>query len=404
VRIFLVLSSLGALLLAAGCGGGSSHTSNAGGNPVTPPTTNAAAVLVNPGPANTVNIAFVSVTVCVPGTSTCQTIPNIQVDTGSSGLRLIYSTITQPLALPAQTVNGNPVAECMQFADGFSWGAVRLATVQVANEQATNIPIQIIADPSMPTIPQACQSTGVAEQTPSTFGANGILGLSPFIQDCGPGCAVAGASNAGFYYVCASTGCGLTDQPAAVALAQQVPNPVASFTTDNNGVSLQLPAIPSTGANNVSGSLVFGIGTQSNNGLGSAQVFPVDPNYGLFTVSFNGISYADGIIDSGSNGIFFTDVSSTPTCFSANFYCPGSAQSLSATNIATNNSSGKVTFTISNASTLFSSGNAAFNNLGGPNSDPSGFDWGLPFHFGRNVYTAIEGRSTPGGTGPYFAY
>jgi len=42
-----------------------------------------------------------------------------------------------------------------------------------------------------------------------------------------------------------------------------------------------------------------------------------------------------------------------------------------------------------------------FNNLGGPGHDS--FDWGLPF-FGRNVFTAIEGRSTPGGTGPYWAY
>ncbi|MBV9619664.1 MAG: DUF3443 family protein, partial [Gammaproteobacteria bacterium] len=32
------------------------------------------------------------------------------------------------------------------------------------------------------------------------------------------------------------------------------------------------------------------------------------------------------------------------------------------------------------------------------------FDLGLPFFYGRNVYTAIEQQSTPGGTGPYYAY
>ena len=292
----------------------------------------------------------------------------------------------------------------MQFADGFSWGSVKLATVQVAGEQATNIPIQIIGDPNFSTIPQSCQATGVAEDTVATFGANGILGVSPFIQDCGPACTVAGSSNAGFYYVCASSGCGLTDQPAAVALAQQVPNPVATFTTDNNGVIVELPAIPSIGANNVSGSLIFGIGTQSNNGLGNAQVFGVDPNYGLFTTYFNGVNYPDSIIDSGSNGIFFTDVTRTPTCFSENFYCPTSTQNLTAQNQGTNGATGNVSFSVANANTLFSSGNAAFNNLGGPSFDPAGFDWGLSFHFGRNVYTAIEGKATPGGTGPYFAY
>jgi hypothetical protein len=40
--------------------------------------------------------------------------------------------------------------------------------------------------------------------------------------------------------------------------------------------------------------------------------------------------------------------------------------------------------------------------VGGPN--PGAFDWGLPFFFGRQVFTAIEGASTPGGSGPYFAF
>lgn len=41
-----------------------------------------------------------------------------------------------------------------------------------------------------------------------------------------------------------------------------------------------------------------------------------------------------------------------------------------------------------------------FEDLAGPKS-LDGFDWGLPFFYGRNVFTAIEGQSTPGGTGPY---
>jgi hypothetical protein len=33
-----------------------------------------------------------------------------------------------------------------------------------------------------------------------------------------------------------------------------------------------------------------------------------------------------------------------------------------------------------------------------------GFDWGLPFFYGRTVYTAIESQATPAGVGPYFAF
>ena len=61
---------------------------------------------------------------------------------------------------------------------------------------------------------------------------------------------------------------------------------------------------------------------------------------------------------------------------------------------------------VANAQTLFSSNggnNKAFDNLAGTNAPPS-FDWGLPFFFGRRVFTAIDGQSTPAGKGPYFAY
>jgi hypothetical protein len=57
---------------------------------------------------------------------------------------------------------------------------------------------------------------------------------------------------------------------------------------------------------------------------------------------------------------------------------------------------------VANASVLFQNNFAAFNDVGGEN--PDSFDFGLPFFFGRTVYTAIEGQPTPGGTGPYVAF
>jgi hypothetical protein len=73
-------------------------------------------------------------------------------------------------------------------------------------------------------------------------------------------------------------------------------------------------------------------------------------------------------------------------------------------NQGANAANGKVTFSVANADSLFNDNPTAFvfENLAGPNSQ--GFDWGLPFFYGRNVFTAMEGKTTPGGMGPYWAY
>jgi Protein of unknown function (DUF3443) len=90
---------------------------------------------------------------------------------------------------------------------------------------------------------------------------------------------------------------------AAESLAQQVQNPVTLFAADNNGVIVELPAV-SVPETSVSGSLVFGIGTQSNNGLNGAIVYSVDAN-GNFITTYKGQSHNTSFIDSGSNAIFF---------------------------------------------------------------------------------------------------
>jgi Protein of unknown function (DUF3443) len=183
-------------------------------------------------------------------------------------------------------------------------------------------------------------------------------------------------------------------------------NPVILFAGDNNGSLIELPSVsgPET---TVSGSLIFGIGTRSNNGLGSATVFFEDPLLGNFSTTFDGQTYSDaGFIDAGSNAIYFLDSGTTgiPACSDAPFwYCPSSTKSLTATNKGTNGATGNVSFSVGNADSLTSNvNNAVVPTLGGPFS--GAFDWGLPFFFGRNVYTAIQGKSTPGGTGPYQAY
>jgi hypothetical protein len=397
----------GASILTFGCS--SAHSTSASAQTVTTTGSNVLAITVNAGPAsalgpdfNYIDGAFTSVTVCVPGSTTnCQTIGGILVDTGSSGLRILSSALA--VSLPQQTnSSGNPIAECGVFADGITWGPVQTADVKMADEQASSMPIQVIGSSNFPAIPSDCTAQGEPLDTLADLGANGLLGVGQSIQDCGVYCTESGAASAGVYYACPSAGC--TDTTEAVA--QQVQNPVASFATDNNGVIVELPAV-SGAETSVSGSLVFGIGTESNNGLGDATVFGTDP-YGNFSTTYKGTAY-EGFMDSGSNAIYFLNSATTgiAVCPDISFlYCPSTAVTISAQNEAeagTNGASAPVSFSVGDADTLLNSpNNAAVNGLAGPN--PGMFDFGLPFNFGRNIFTAIEGRSTPGGTGPYSAY
>jgi hypothetical protein len=387
-------------------------------------------VVVDGGPPGLtsayVNGAFATITVCVPGTSTCQNIDHVLVDTGSIGVRLLAKAAGGELdpaivPLPQQTSNGSVIAQCNLFVDGFTWGSVSLATVQMAGETASTppsatvagLPVQLIGDPSLPAPPSSCTSQGVDESNLQALGANGVLGVGNFEQDCGPGCTTGTPPNV--YYACASGSCNAT----LVQLPQQITNPVWVLPADNNGVLMQMPSVPTGGTTTVTGNLIFGIGTQTNNGLGSASVFDTDAN-AYFTTIFNGQTNSCSYIDSGSNAIFFPSAGypGLVTCASQNlsgFYCPANLLALSATNqsaASTNGTTGTASFNVGNANTLFTnnnSSNVAFMELAGPNP-PIGtcgsFDWGMSFFYGRNVFTAIEQQPVTGTSfvGPFWAY
>src|SRR5471030_3316151 len=159
---WLAVLSVSVLLAACGGGGGDSGSSSvsssgSGSNstPVASTASNTVPITVGPGAQNFVNIPNVSVTVCAPGTNTCQTINNIQLDTGSYGLRLASDAATQILgSLPvAQSTSGGQLSECTQFADGFTWGTVRTADVKIGGETASAIPIQVVGYLSDSTVP-----------------------------------------------------------------------------------------------------------------------------------------------------------------------------------------------------------------------------------------------------------
>jgi Protein of unknown function (DUF3443) len=401
-------------LSAISCGGsnGSSPPVQGGGGtpPPPPPTNNTASVIVDAGPtasSGSVNTLFVTVTVCVPGSTTnCQTIDHIQVDTGSYGLRLLAPVLT--LTLPVEKLaSGGSLAECTQFVDGFSWGSVATADIQIAGETAKSLPVQVIGDPNFTNIPAECSGTGgTQEDTVSTFGANGILGIGPFESDCGDCDTVTH----GLYFACATT-CTDTTVPDNL----QVPNPVTHFAADNNGAIVVLPSVAAGGASNVMGSLIFGIDTQSDNASGTQTVLTVDDEAELL-VMFNGQTFANSFIDSGSNGIFFADSSivtctappSDPTSQIVNFYCPASTLTLPVTIQGMNGTmTNNLTFGVGNALTMLETTDFdAYPQLAGtlPAGNAGTFDYGLPFFYGKRVAIAVQGAMTTVGTGPYIAF
>lgn len=411
------LAAAAAVLLAVGlsaCGGGDSSSSDGGGSAEStpPPVNNVQPIIIDSGPSSlpadygNVNIPFTTVTICVPGTATCQSIDHVMVDTGSTGLRILGSVLT--LTLPAgTTATGALLGNCVQYADNtYQWGPVATADIELAGEVASSVPIQIAGAAGFPAAPVACSAGGTPADTVLDLGANGILGVGLFRQDCGAACTSA-ATNPGVYFTCGPFGC----SPVTVSLAAQLQNPVWVFPQDNNGLAIVLPQVGASGAATLSGSMIFGIGTQSNNALGAAKAQAAD-DYGNFTTTYNGAAYSSSFIDSGSNGLFFLTSANTglPECGTqaAGWYCPVSTTNFTAINSGPNPNgssvpvSENVAFSVANALTLFNSPNIAFSNLAGDNA--GAFDWGLPFFFGRVVFIGIESQVSAAGVGPYWAY
>jgi hypothetical protein len=335
----------------------------------------------------------------------------------------------------------------MQFADGFSWGSVNTADIKmpVSGKTATNVIVQVIGaasagDPSkanptcLPPPPINANGCMGLENNVPCFGANGILGVGPFVNDCNSvgtcdpannitSGGVTFPGNSATYFSCTAAASCQQVGAGIIAVQLQLPNPVVLFAADNNGVVIELPAVGATGAAApLNGSLVFGIGTLANNALGSATKLPMcygsgascmlgsTPLFGTVTATLNGNTYIESYLDSGLKANSFP-TTSIPSCAAPNqgFLCPTSTTSQSATLTGTDGTTAVADFSIANADSLFMQNNSmnfAFSNLGGSNYSStlpnSTLALGLPFFFGRNVFTGFENLST--GAAPYFAY
>jgi hypothetical protein len=426
---------------------------------------NTASVTVSFGPNGYINSAdsyyngaFTTVTVCEPGSTTaCTSIPNVLVDTDSVGLRVLSSAVTG-LTLPQVTdaTTNYPLYACVQFGDlSYTWGPMQMATVQVGGETANTtpggtanagIPIQVISSGTVPEeisyegggVANPClvlpgtdtPSGGLDDDTVANLQANGILGIGLFPQDCGSNCESLSTATGEYLAYQSSTGDAYVEPEPLTAQAW---NPVAAFPSDNNGVMLSLPTIASTGAsttaNPVTGTLYFGINTQSNNQITTQTVYEVDCDGDFLQATYNGVVYQDvdsqsdcepetsSFIDSGSNALYILDAGTLSSatgvtvnnCTDNGYYCPASTLNLAITLEGYNSTSvtGNGTISIESADTLFSGNEyAAFNDLGGascvssteetcsPGTGTDYLDFGLPFFFGKPIFVGIEGSNS----------
>ncbi|MGU7784533.1 DUF3443 domain-containing protein [Burkholderia sp. PU8-34] len=404
---------LGALSLAAAtaalvtaCGGGdggSSGGNSGGGNGGSTGAANTAVITVGQGVANVINIPTVSVTVCAPGTSNCQVVDNVLVDTASYGLRLVGSAVSGVLAsLPTTTTSGGaPIAECGKFVSSYTWGSVRTVDLKVSGETASSLPVQIIGDLGTTNVPTSCTNGGASANSASALGANGILGIGPAPYDCGSTCATSTSSASNNYYACpnGNASCAVT----LVSLSQQVANPVQRFASDNNGVIVQMPQISSSGQSSATGLLTFGIGTQTNNRFGATTKLTSTTTGDLQNSTFLGRTVT-AFFDTGSNAYFFNDSAQTVCSRNTQFYCPASTATYTATLTGLNGTASNVSMSVQNADTLFSNTSTfAFNDIAGPFGSTAWLDIGLPHFYGKTIYFGMDLTSN-GGAAPYVAY
>lgn len=424
----------GLLLLLVACGGGNSTETTITGGGLTagqagpvvtidqPQGSNTTEIVVDSGPGSgfalgVANLPYVTVKVCAPGSTTqCATIDHVFLDTGSIGFRVLRSVVAD-LGLPAMTSAKGAVVECYPFVVGAVWGPLARADLSVGGELAANLPVQIIDDggtpQAAPTADCLKAAGGGLLKSMSTLQAKAVLGVGMLRYDCGLVCDQGLYTNSyTLYYGCDSGG---ACQPLAVPADQQVQNPVTYFAQNNNGTIVILPAVPDTGASVAKGRLVFGIGTQANNQLPATPTIlqvetdPASPNYLYLATTMSGTRYDFSYIDSGSNGLFFDDPSLSTHCVASGggstWYCPPTLQPRTAVLQDGLGHQSVLDLSIANADVLFGTSNTAFANLGGAAgaANPGAFVWGLPFFFGKQVYTAIWGQALAQ-NGPWFAF
>jgi hypothetical protein len=290
VKISLITVNL-FLISSCNFGGSSSSTNNA---------SNTIPLVVDNGfngLAN--NIPFITITICKPNTSICQTIDHVLLDTGSTGLRINKSILTVN-DFPAITYQGDPVFQCAQYIDSYLYGSVVIADVKIGQKTAYSVPTQIINDGDQESVPQSCsESLPYSDLTQS--GAKAIIGVSinsnPDNDYTLP------------VYTCKDDNCEEIADPKAITTSINV-NPITLFATDNNGAIVSLPNVTSSSNQSITGTITFGLNTEANNIVPSTihRLLGNPSSPALINGTFSSLSQGSpesetitGFFDSGTN-------------------------------------------------------------------------------------------------------
>jgi len=329
MKILIIGKITGLVLLSialTGCGGGggtgdatasSVATSNWMSDPITglPRQDITVYTQSNIAPADNVlpitvgrtNKFLVSLTVCVPGSNLCQTVDKIMVDTGSVGLR-IHASVLPVLQgqLPLQGQSGKVIAQCATFGNFYTWGSLRAADVGFGAHKASALPVQVYDDPALPAVSSTgcgTQIGGLIDADPAAVQFNGVLGIRGTRLD-----------ELGTFYSCQTSG--KTCSTTVLTDKELLPNPIINLPQDNNGYQIVMPSIPIDGSSQVTGALVLGLNTQSNNnlsqtGTSASNMLALDSKQRV-ALYIDGVSYG-ALIDSGTS-VNTLSTTNVPTC------------------------------------------------------------------------------------------
>lgn len=329
------------------------------------------------------NLPFVSVTVCASGTRNCVTVDRIKLDTGSEGLRVFRSAL-QGLQLSIERdARGADLALCAGFAGGDGdWGPIASADLILGDEFAREAKIQIV-DPDFPSPNVTCLPT-------ANDGRNGILGMSTALT----------SPNGKSYFSCRSDGC----TPVTLDSAQEPLNPIAYLNEDNNGIIVQTPEVPATGAASVKGWVIFGIDTRSNNQSDRARTTCHVRSDDFFQANYRGKNYWTKL-DSGTNAYDLPPPAvNIPFCGNSSVYlCPVHPADFEVNLL---NEDGTSCAGLDLTITGEGHGAMAIPGLGESwGGDTSGmFILGVPFFFGKRIYYGTAHQLSSLGMGPLVAF
>ena len=194
--------------------------------------------------------------------------------------------------------------------------------------------------------------------------------------------------------------------PRSVPVESRLPNPVSLFAQYRNGFVLELPASPPDGADEVVGTLTFGVDNAANNRIHGAHILRIDA-LGHFTTRFGGIDFPESYLDSGTETYILADDGFTRCAGMIWAFCVSPARTLDAAMVGTDGQTTSIAFTIGDDRGALNRGVGAWDGFAEVAEGSSrAFVWGAPFFFGRRVALVFEGGAADNGKGvpgPFYA-